>query len=340
MKNFYLNEFDEWPLHVAKIEDDLNPFHSDKVELYAIVGYHMPYETLKFLAVMGILEEALSRGMLENTNTLVEATSGAYGLVLTSLSKSFGIKNVVLIMKNDVPLGKRYPPYLAGAKIIPPEDGLSPIATARKLGGGGWKRNGWERSKNGWLNLDQYANPSNTKLYEEWLAPKMIKEIPGLSMISAPIGTGGTIIGLSKAFSGITKNMTVVGVMCSPGNEIPGARDLNGMKEISLPWREAIDERVEVETKVSYLSSLQILWKTGLTPGASGGMAYAGAIKFLSEEKKKDSSLNRLRNPEGIVRVAIVFHDSFRPYVADRFTVFLPEEWQKPATAPLPWELL
>ncbi len=340
MRNFYLSEFEEWPLHVAKIGDDLNPFHDDKVELYAVVGYHMPYETLKFLAVKGILEDALSRGMLENTKTLIEATSGAYGLVLAGLAKSFGIKNVILVMKNDVPLGKKYPPYLAGARIIPPEEGLSPIGTARKLGGGGWKKSGWERGTNGWLNLDQYANPANTKLYEDWLTPKIIKNIPNLSLIAAPVGTGGTIIGLSKAMRGTVKNTTILGVMCSPGNEIPGARDLNAMKEISLPWREAIDEKVEVETKISYLSSLQILWKTGLTPGASGGMAYAGVIKFLKEEKRQNRSLDRLRNSEGKIVAAIIFHDSFRPYVADRFTVFLPEEWQKPSTAPLPWEII
>ncbi len=348
MKNFYLERFTDkyqkWPILVAPVADELNPFKEDRIEMFAVLGYSMPYETMKFLPALGLLQDAKEKGMLEKVTSVIDSTSGAFGLVLTELAPAepFNVPRVTLVMKEDVPLGKRYPPYLAGANIIPPLEGLSPIATARKLGGGGWKPNGeWKASPDGCLDLDQYANPANALLYRTWAVPKILEQIPDINAAVVTIGTGGTVIGLGGGFKEqLGGEVTVVGAMCAPGYEIPGARDLVGMKEITLPWREAIDERVEVETKVSYLSSLHFMWRMGITPGASSGMTYAAALKFLKAEKEK-GTLDRLRNKKsGKIRVVMVFHDNFRPYVADRFTVFLPLEWQRPATAPMPWELL
>lgn len=348
MKNFYLERFTDiyrrWPLLVAPVSEDLNPFARDRVEMYAVLGYSLPYETMKFLAVLGLLQDAKQKGMLEKVRTVISATSGAFGLVLAELAPAdpFGIPNVKLVMKEDVPLGKKYPPYLAGATIIPPLEGLSSIATARKLGGGGWKPNGeWRMSPDGCLDLDQYANPANTSLYRTFAAPRILDQVSQATVLITAVGTGGSVIGLGEEFKQrLDGKVTVVGAMCAPGNEVPGARDLSGMKEITLPWRENIDERVEVETRVSYLSALQFAWRQGITPGVSSGLTYAAALKFLKAEKEK-GTLDRLRHERsGIIRVVMVFHDNFRPYVADRFTVFLPLEWQRPTTAPMPWEVI
>jgi cysteine synthase len=348
MKNYYVDLFTDkyrdWPLLIAPVADALNPFKEDRVEMYAVLGYSLPYDTMKFLAVLGLFQDAEERGMLKGIQAVIDGTSGAFGLVTTAVAPAepFNIPKVVLVMKEDVPLGKRYPPYLVGAHIIPPLEGLSPIATARKLGGGGWKPNGeWKASPEGWLDLDQYANPANALLYRTWAVPRILRQIPEPTTLVVPVGTGGSVVGIGGGVrEALNGKVTVVGAMCAPGHEVPGARDLAGMKEITLPWRENIDERVEVETRVSYLSALQFAWRQGITPGVSSGLTYAAALKFLKSEKEK-GTLDRLRHEKsGVVRVVMVFHDNFRPYVADRFTVFLPLEWQRPSTAPMPWEIL
>ncbi|MCL4392400.1 pyridoxal-phosphate dependent enzyme [Patescibacteria group bacterium] len=348
MKNFYLETFADkhrdWPLLVVPVADALNPFKEDKVEMYAVLGYSMPYETMKFLAVLGLLQDAKAKGMLEGVKTLIDGTSGAFGLVMAAIAPAepFNIPKITLVMKEDVPHGKKYPPYLVGAHIIPPLEGLSPIATARKLGGGGWKPDGeWTMSPEGWLDLDQYANPANASFYRTWAAPRILAQVPQVTTLVVPVGTGGSVVGIGGGVrEKLDGKVTVVGAMCAPGHEVPGVRDLMGMKEILLPWRDAIDERIEVETRVSYLSALHFAWHQGITPGVSSGLTYAAGLKFLRSEKEK-GTLDRLRHKKsGIIKVVMIFHDNFRPYVADRFTVFLPLEWQRPSTAPMPWEIL
>jgi cysteine synthase B len=301
--------------------------------------YHLPYENLKFLTVYGLLEGAEEAGMLKGVHTLVEATSGNTGVVLANMAKAFGIPRVKLVVAPDLPDGKRYPLILAGAEIVPPESGLSTIGTARKLGGGGWKSHGWE-SDNGCLNLDQYANPDGTKLHSSFTAPTILEQLayPPTVFVMG-VGTGGTLVGVSKYLRDKAKGTKIVGVLLAPGQEIPGVRDLNRMKEILLPWRESLDRSVEVETRPSYLASLWFTWVTGLTPGPSSGFAYLGALEFLREHKDA-GTLDSLRDDQGRIHVVILFPDGSRPY-GDRFMANIPTEYiTSPSTAPLPWHLL
>ena len=345
-KNYSLdiwgNNGANWDLPVIKVSDGLNPFSSHGVEMFVALGYHLPFETLKFLAVFGMLRDAKKSGIFQAGDSLVEATSGATGLVLAklALAEPFNASRVIAIMKEDAPLGKSKPPFFAGAEVWPPQKGLSPIATARKLGGGGWKSDGWKKSDDGFLNLDQYANPANKVLYRDWCVSKILEKVPNPNILVAPIGTGGTIIGLNEGFRRRLENFRSVGVMCVSGNEIPGMRDIEGMKEIAQPWREAVDECVEVKTKSAYLSALWLNWVMGVTSGASGGATLAGAYHLLNRHDREDT-LDLLRNPkDGKIRIVIIIHDGWRPYLIDRFPTFLSLEDQQYESAHFPWETL
>ncbi len=344
-ENYYLRAWNKkWPLPVVPVvHEQINPFLNDGIEMFIVLGYHLPYDTLKFLAVLGMLQDAKETGILTKGDSIVEATSGATGLVLTelALAKPFEAQHVTLIMKEDAPLGKSKPPFLAGAEVLPPHQGLSPIATARNLGGGGWQPNGnWKKSDNGYLNLDQYANPANKNLYRDWCAPRILEQISDFNVLVSPIGTGGTVIGLNEGFRPRLTNFTSVGVMCAPGHEIPGMRDIAGMKEITQPWQNTIDKRIEVDTKPAYLSAEWLNWTMGVTSGVSGGATLSGALLFIKEQKDA-GTLDLLRSKnDGKIRVLILIHDGWRPYIIDRFPAFLPLEFQKPSSAPMPWQLL
>ncbi len=337
-KSYYIKHWDKWPLPVMPVPGELNPFAADGVDLSVALAYHLPYENIKFLTIYGMLAGAEKLGMLRGIHTLVEATSGNTGVVLSAMAKSFGPLSVKLVVSPDLPDGKRYPFLLAGAEAISPEAGLSAIATARKLGGGGWKAEGW-KADDGCLNLDQYANPDGTKLHASFTAPRILEQLAyPPTLFAAGVGTGGTIVGISNHLRSHLENIKIVGVLCSPGQEIPGVRDLDRMKEITLPWRESIDDYTEAEARPSYLASLWFNWIMGLTPGPSSGFAYLGALKFL--KKHKDAgTLDSLRNKQGRIHAVILFPDGNRPY-GERFMANLPFEYLKASTAPLPWQLL
>jgi len=323
--NFYSEGWNKWPLPIVPISEKLNPFERDGVELSAALMNHMPYENVKFLTVYGLLLGAKEK--LKSVNTLVEATSGNTGIVLAAMAKSFGVSHVKLVVSQDLPDGKRYPLIMSGAELVPPDENLSAIATARKLG-----------ELDGYFNVDQYGNLDGTFLHERFTGPKIFGKLSyPPTVFVAGVGTGGTIIGISKYLRRKVHSVTIVGVFLSLGQEIPGVRDLVRMKEITLPWRESLDEIVEIETRPSYLASLWFNWIMGITPGPSSGFAYLGALKFLNLQKKS-GALDSLRDDQGRINVVILFPDSNRPY-GDRFTANLPTNCFRSSTAPLPWNL-
>lgn len=334
----YVEQWQSWPLPVMEIPDKLNPFAGDNVDIFAAVAFHLPYENIKFYTILGLLNGARERGALDGAHTLVEATSGNTGIVLAGMAKAFDIPRVTLVVAPDLPDGKRYPLMLAGAKIIPPHEDISGIATARKIGGGGWKPEHW-RHENGVLNLDQYANPDGAVLHQTVTGPKILKQMrQAPTVFVAGIGTGGTLIGIAQALRAQLDNITTVGVLLAQGYEVPGVRDKKRMAEITLPWQQAADHIIEMETRPSYLASLWFNWTMGITPGPSSGFAYMGALQFLKNHRDA-GTLDRFRATDGKIRVTVLFPDGQRPY-GDRFTANLPYEWMQPNRAPLPWTLL
>lgn len=335
-RSYYLRHWNEWPLPVVPVPDALNPFRNDRVDLSVALAYHLPYENIKFLTVYGLLSGAEDSGMLKGVHTLVEATSGNTGVVLSAMAKSFGKFRIKLVVAPDLPDGKRQPLVMAGAEIISAEEGLSTIATARSLGGGGWKPAGWH-ADNGCLNLDQYANPDGPKPHTSFTGPKILEQtVYPPTVFVAGVGTGGTLVGISNHFRRALKKIKIVGVLCSPGQEIPGVRDINRMKEITLPWKKSLDEFVEIETRPSYLASLWFNRLVGLTPGPSSGFAYLGALKLLMKHKLA-GTLDSLRDDKGRINAVILFPDGNRPY-GERFTANLPTDYFKTSAMPLPWQ--
>lgn len=331
----YVEEWQSWPLPVVPIPQELNPFEKDRVDLFAALAFHLPYENIKFFTVLGLLNGARERGTLTGVHTLVEATSGNTGVVLAGMAKAFSVPKVTLVVAPDLPDGKRYPLILAGATIVPPREDLSAIGTARALGGGGWENEDWHHD-NGRLNLDQYANVDGTMLHASFVAPKILTQMDQApTVFVSGIGTGGTLVGIANGLRQRIDRITTVGVLLKKGDEIPGVRDENRMKEITLPWRDAADHIVEMETRASYLASLWLNWIMGITPGPSSGFAYLGALRFL-ESQRKAGTLDGVRDKRGRVRALILFPDGQRPY-GDRFTANLPYEWTRQSIAPLPW---
>lgn len=337
--SYYLEHWNEWPLPVIPVPSALNPFEVDGVDLSVVLAYHLPYENIKFLTVYGLLSGAEESGVLKNVHTLVEATSGNTGVVLASIAGFFGIRRVKLVAAPDLPDGKRYPLLMSGAEFIPPEEGISAIATARKLGGGGWRSKDWH-ADNGYLSLDQYANPDGTKLHASFTAPRMLEQLSyPPTLFVAGVGTGGTLVGMSNHLRSSLNKIKIGGVLLSSGQEIPGVRDLNRMREIALPWRQSLDEQIEIETRPSYLAALWFNWTMGLTAGPSSGFAYLGALKLIKKYKDGEDGrdIDSLRDSKGRIHAVMLFPDGNRPY-GDRFAANLPIEYFRASTAPLPWK--
>jgi cysteine synthase B len=334
-ENHFVKEWCKWPLPVRKITGKLNPFEKEGVALWAALAFLMPYGGVKFLTVLGLLEEAARTGMFHGVHTLVEATSGNTGVALASMARHYGNFEIQLVVSDDLPHGKRDPLVLAGAHLIPPQKGMSAITTARAMGGGGWKAADW-KPDNGCLNLDQYANPAGARIHTCHTAIKILgqMEYPP-TLFAAGVGTGGTLAGIRNYFAHWRENFTTVPVILAPGYEIPGVRDRKRLKEIKLPWEKDPDKTVEITTRPSYLAAVWLNQAFGFPMGPSSGLAYLGCLKALADYKKA-GTLDTVRDKNGQVHALIFMADGNGSY-GDRFMANLPAEYLNIETAPLPW---
>jgi len=333
---------DKHPLNVIPVPKELNPFHGDGVDISVALAYKLPFENIKFLTVLGLLQSANEAGKLENVTELVEATSGNTGHVLTALAPFFGIKRVTLVVPPDLPQGKREPLEVLGANLIHPLPGMSGVATARHLGGGGWKgdMSKWQLV-DGVFNLDQYTYPGNSLYHRIYLGPKILEKAKDITGAVVGVGTGGTLTGVAACLRRQVDKVNIGAVILKHTFEVPGVRDRARLdpKEVGQPWEQSIDPGccVEVETRVSYVTSLWFFWLLGLEPGPTGGFNFAGTLKVI-KKLLEDGRLHR--DPHtGRAHFVTVFPDTMRPYW-NLFKAHLPLDLLKRETAPKPWELL
>lgn len=345
----FLDGWEKCSIPVLPLEDErVNMLVKYGIELDAIAGCALPLGSLKLPGVEGLLSAARAYGAYREGDDVIEATSGRTGSYLVRLAKKYGLRKVILVMKRDVPRAKSDGPLIAGATIISPDldaefRQISPIKTARNRGGGGWTEKGWQR--NGKLfNLDQYAAPYLKDNYANWAVPKILDAAGEFEVLVVPVGTGGTVVGLSEGFKArFGESMFIVGVLCADDNEIPGMRDAKGMADVKHPWRAACDYVEYVERRPAFLCAPWLDWSVDVPGGPSGGATYVAACRFgrrLAEDPKFAELQHRLRGKRGNIRIRFVVHDDIGPYVADRFTTDYHLDNFNPSTAHPPTTLI
>lgn len=97
------------------------------------------------------------------------------------------------------------------------------------------------------------------------------------------MGTGGTLMGLSRYFREVKPEVRVVGVEPVLGHKIQG---LKNMQEAIVPPiydPDAYHRKIVVEDDDAFETARQLAVKQGIFCGMSGGAAVAGALRLSSE---------------------------------------------------------
>jgi cysteine synthase B len=309
------------PLPLVELADlVLNPFLEERVHIYGCLGYLSPLLHIKGDAVHNMLKMAKSRGELKGKHTIAENTSGNTGAALGVLGPLFGINHIKAILPWDRAPGKgEILRLLSVEEKLVKKDG---IAQAQEMG-----------KTEGCINLNQYANPDNPAVFATHLAPNIWKQRNGdVTILAAALGTTGTVIGCSNFFRSQKserpggEKVFIIGVNVAPGDAVPGARTLERLKEITLPWQSAIDARMETGWKESYEMSLRLM-ERGLFAGPSSGLALVGLHKLLKVWLTEKGDFSGLYNKGGDVVAVVIFPDTFWPYTEKYSVPMNPEDF-------------
>ena len=256
-------------------------------DIYVKLEKFNPGGSVKDRAALGMIEKAEREGLLKPGITIVEPTSGNTGIALAFIGKLRGYK-VIIIMPETMSKERRDLIKAYGAELILTEGAKGmkgAIEKAEEIGSG-----------EGFFIPQQFENLANPEKHYETTAEEIYKDIPELDVVVGGVGTGGTVVGISKNLKKKNPNIKAVAVepasspVLSGGN--PGAHKIQGIGAGFVPGiyeKEHVDEIISVKDEDAFKTAKSFAETEGILIGISSGAAIFAAIqvaKKLGKGKK------------------------------------------------------
>ena len=223
-----------------------------------------------------MIEKAEQNGQLTKDKTIIEATSGNTGIALAWLGRKKGYK-VTIVMPDNMSVERQQLLKIFGAELILTDGAYGvqgAIDTANELA-----------AKDGRFFMpDQFSNPANPLAHYETTGAEILDDFPydKIDVLIAGIGTGGTIVGVTRRLREEYPELKVFGVEPPPGDNIQGLKCLEEyvppILDLSL-----ITERAIVTSQQAAEGTRQLVEKEGIFAGLSSGAVVHQAIRVASE---------------------------------------------------------
>ncbi|MFC1948694.1 PLP-dependent cysteine synthase family protein [Chloroflexota bacterium] len=223
-----------------------------------------------------MIERAEKSGELTREKTIIESTSGNTGIALAWLGYYKGYK-VTIVMPDNMSMERRRLMQIYKAELI-----LTPGAYGVK-GSIDKAAEMVARDKNYFM-PDQFSNPANPLAHYETTGVEIMEDFPynRIDVLVAGIGTGGTLMGITRRLKESYPDLKVFGVEPPPGDVIQGLRCLEDyippILDLSL-----INERSVVTSQQAMETSDHLLKKEGIFAGLSSAAVVHRAIQIASE---------------------------------------------------------
>jgi len=171
---------------------------------YGKCEFFNPSGSVKDRIAKYFVEKAEKVGLLKDGYTIVEASTGNTGIALSMVGTIKGYKVIIYI-----PHGLTKERYqiirLFGAELRLVDKDRTDIAVKKAIEMG---------KKHGYFHINQFKTEWNVEEHQNFMGQEIIKQLNGkkIDAIVAGIGTGGTLIGLAKAFKKNNPELKVYGM--------------------------------------------------------------------------------------------------------------------------------
>jgi len=277
------------------------------INLYAKLESYNPTGSIKDRSANYVLRKLLNKGIINKDTTIIESSSGNFGIALANYCKKLGLKFHCVIDPNICTINEMLIKSLSNdvTKVTVPDETGGYLLTRIKY----VKKLLKEIPNSYWIN--QYANPHNAEAYCNTLGKELGNELENIDYIFIAVSSGGTITGLSKGIKELHPNSKVIAVD-SVGSVVfggePKKRYIPGMGSSMTPEilkYAQIDDVVMIEERHTVKMCHELLNSHNLFMGGSSGAIF-GAVKKYFKGKEFDKEPN----------VVMVFPDRGDRYAA------------------------
>jgi N-(2-amino-2-carboxyethyl)-L-glutamate synthase len=266
----------------------------DNVNLFVKVESYNPTGSVKDRAASYILKTLLRNKVIDKNTTIIESTSGNFGVALSAYCKYFGLKFVAVVDPNINAINETLI-RANGAEIVkvtqPDQHGGYLLTRIEKI-----KTLQKEIENSYWVN--QYQNPLNAMAYYQTLGKELCFQIEEVDYVFIGVSSGGTITGVSRK---IKENFPVAKVIAVDvdgsvifSNASGKKRFIPGIGSSMVPeiLKEALIDDVVVVDEIATINAChELLHDYNFFVGGSSGSVIAGIKKFFSQ-KAIDTPLN------------------------------------------------
>jgi cysteinyl-tRNA synthetase len=248
----------------------MNP--NPRVKLLAKLEYVNPGGSIKDRPALYMIEAAERAGELTPEKIVVEATSGNTGIGLAMVCAVKGYR-LLLAMSESVSVERQRILKARGAEIL---------LTPGHLGTDGAIEEVYRlvRENPGrYFAVDQFNNPANWQAHYHGTAEEIWRQTGGaVGVLVAPMGTTGTLMGVSRRLKEYNPAVRIIGVEPYLGHRIQGLKNLKEAYCPEIFEKQRLDEKVNIEDEEAYETARRLAREEGLLVGMSSGAAMAAAV--------------------------------------------------------------
>lgn len=243
------------------------------VRLFAKLEGTNPTGSVKDRIVKEMVLDAEKEGLLNPGGTIIEASTGNTGIALAMVGRSRGYNVRVVMPENVYPeIPRTLAAYSAVVDQIPAENGVrGAMEVARDMA-----------DREGWLMMDQFCNPSNTKAHYETTGPEILADLPQVDVFLAGLGTGGTLMGVGQRLKEANPRTQVIAVEPHPGYQVQGLKSLaDGFIPPILDFN-LLDGKILVRSAHAFRAAAEIMKREAIFAGVSSGAVLHAAEKVAA----------------------------------------------------------
>ncbi len=255
---------------------ELSPY-PDLVRIYAKLEGQNPTGSVKDRIALAMIEAAEREGKLKpgSGQHILEPSSGNTGIALAMIGSLKGYK-VTVVMPDSFTMERRQLLELYGAEVVLSDGSKGSngsVELALEMGAKDPK----------YFMPFQYANPANPNAHYTTTGPEIYRDLPDISAFVAGLGTGGTLMGMSRFLKEQNPDIQIVAVEPMMGEVVQGLRNLEGGYVPPIIDLTRLDRKLVVTNAQSVLSQRVLLERTGIFAGVSCGAAVYGAMRVAKE---------------------------------------------------------
>lgn len=234
-----------------------------------------PGGSVKDRPAYNMIRSALERKEINQQSRLIEATSGNTGIALAMIAGVYKL-DIELVMPENSTKERVQTMRAYGAKVTltPADNGIEGSRDYAEM----------KVAKEGFVMLNQFANPDNWKAHYKTTGPEIWRDTDhSVSHFVSAMGTTGTIMGVSTFLKEMNPAIQIVGAQPTDNSKIPGIRK---WPEAYLPKifdRSKVDRIMEVSEAEAREMSIRLAKDEGVFSGMSSGGSVTTAIKIANE---------------------------------------------------------